>query len=78
MASERWVRQAGERMISPSSRARNWSPDRIPHPSMSVQSLGLTQAKFGVVAALARSVCSDWSGTRWAAQYAGRWMTSAK
>ena len=68
MASDRWVRQAGERMMAPSSRARKSSPARIPQPSMSAQSLGLTQEKLGVLAALARSVRSDRSGTMWAVQ----------
>ena len=68
MARQRWVRQAGERMMAPSSAARNWSPARIPQPSMSAQSSGPTQAKFGVLAALARSAGNDVSGTRWDAQ----------
>jgi hypothetical protein len=68
IASERWVRQAGERSMAPSSAARNRSPARMPHPSMSLQSSAPSQAKFGVVAALARSVLSAWSGTRWAEQ----------
>ena len=38
---------------------------------MSVQSSGLTQENAGVVAALARSDCRAWSGTRCAAQYGG-------
>ena len=50
----------------------------IPQPSMSVQSFGATQAKFGVVDVLARSAGSDSSGTTWRAQYPGRSRTSAK
>ena len=64
MASDRWVRQAGERMTAPSSAARNRSPARIPHPSMSEQSLAPSQAKLGVLAAVARSAGSASSGTR--------------
>ncbi len=78
MASERWVRQAGDRSIAPNSAARNSSPGRIPPPSMSVQSLAPSQAKSGVLAALARSVRRACSGTRCAEQDAGRFRTSAK
>ncbi len=77
-ASDRWVRQAGERMTAPSSAARKLSPARIPHPSMSVQSLAPSQAKSGVLAAVVRSAGSDSSGARWAEQYAGRSRTSEK
>jgi hypothetical protein len=55
IASERWVRQAGEFMICVSSVLRNASPAAMPQPSMSVQSLGATHAKFGVLAAVFRS-----------------------
>jgi hypothetical protein len=78
MARDAWVVQAGEARIWPSSCSRNASPAAIPQPSMSVQSFGAIQAKFGVVAALARSAGSDSRGTTWAAQYAGRSRTSAK
>ena len=68
MASERWVRQARDFMIMPSSRARNWSPALMPQPSMSLQSSGDTQAKLGVEAGRARSEASCSIGTLWAAQ----------
>ena len=46
---------AGDRSISDRLRARNESPAVIPHPSMSLQSSGEIQAKFGVVEVFARS-----------------------
>jgi hypothetical protein len=78
IASDRWVRQAGEFMICVSSALRKASPAAMPQPSMSVQSLGATQAKFGVLAVVFRSRPSSSSGTTCAAQYAGRSRTSLK
>jgi hypothetical protein len=63
IASDRWVRQAGEFMIAASSVWRNSSPAAMPQPSISAQSSGATQAKFGVVAGFARSLPSSSSGT---------------
>ena len=57
IASERWVRHAGERMIASSSCCRKLSPALIPQPSMSSQSFAPIHAKFGVVAVLLRIGC---------------------
>ena len=46
-------------MIAPSSARRKSSPARMPHPSMSEQSSGAIQAKFGVVDACRRSAASE-------------------
>ena len=71
IASERWVRHAGELRTAPSVRARNWSPLRTPQPSMSLQSSAPIQAKLGVVCGWARSALIASSGTTCVAQYAG-------
>ena len=68
IASDRCLVQAGDRMISAECCGRKSSPALMPQPSMSKQSSGLTQAKFGVVDARRRSAASDGSGTRCAAQ----------